>query len=156
MRYYSKNSALAKQINNSIYLLVSVTSNTPWRYRLKEYRQFWRSRHTLSLVWQYSIYIFNIGSISVQLKSHLRSYRKWRHRKRPWLEMTSLEVTWPELEVTWPEVCSAQQAPAFFSYYSSSTKCTIAYDQHGYRMWRHQTSPDPEGGYLGRVGCAHA
>ena len=55
------------------------------------------------------------------------------------------EVTWPE-EVTLPEVmgndvtevCSAHAGfpPRFFSYYSSSTKCTIVHDWHCYRMWR--------------------
>ena len=41
----------------------------------------------------------------------------------------------------------------FFSYYSSSTKCTIAHDRHGYRMWRQ--SRDRKGGFLGRE-CACA
>jgi hypothetical protein len=44
----------------------------------------------------------------------------------------------------------AQPVPALFSYYSS-TKCIIAHDRHGYRMWRHVTPK----GLLGRV-CACA
>jgi hypothetical protein len=31
--------------------------------------------------------------------------------------------------------------PCFFSYYSSSTKCTIAHDRHGYRMWPRRDFP---------------
>jgi hypothetical protein len=73
-------------------------------------------------------------------------------------EVTSPELTWPE--VTSPEAiltgshvprsgpdrkwsrAHAQPDPAFFSYDSSSTKCIIAHDRHGYRMWR-----DPEWGF---------
>jgi hypothetical protein len=77
------------------------------------------------------------------------SYRKWHHRKRPWPEMTSPEVMWPV--VTWPEVTSrkwshahVQPVPALFSYYSSSTKCIIAHDRHGYRKWRDRRSRDSD------------
>ena len=66
------------------------------------------------------------------------------------------EVTWPDVTlVTRPEVCSAyaQPVPAPFSYYSSSAKCTIAHDRHGYRKWRDRRSHDPE--VVPLEGCAH-
>ena len=55
---------------------------------------------------------------SSHISGGARSYRKSRHRKSrdqklPWPEMTSPEVT----------------VPALFSYYSSSTKCTIAHSE---------------------------
>jgi hypothetical protein len=58
--------------------------------------------------------------------------REWRDRKTA---LIGSDVT---------EECSAhaRNFPAFFSYYSSSTKCTIVHDRHGYRKWRHQTSRD--------------
>ena len=43
----------------------------------------------------------------------------------------------------------AQPAPALFSYYSSSTKYTIARDRHGYWMWRNTEDVPLEG-------CVHA
>jgi hypothetical protein len=50
---------------------------------------------------KYYMVLKAISSISARTKSHLRRwYRKWRHRKLLWPEMTSPEVTWPE-------VCSA-------------------------------------------------
>ena len=64
--------------------------------------------------------------------------RKWRHRK--WRDRN-----WKSHNRKWSRA-HVQPVPAFFSYCSSSTKCTIAHDRHGYRMWR-----DP----LGRVRCAH-
>ena len=66
------------------------------------------------------------SSISGQLKVYFGGskergplrmrYWKWRHRKRPWPEMTSHEVTWPEV-MSYPEVCSAHSRkciPALF------------------------------------------
>jgi hypothetical protein len=55
---------------------------------------------------------------SSHISGGARSYRKSRHRKSrdqklPWPEMSSPEVT----------------VPALFSYYSSSTKCTIAHSE---------------------------
>ena len=47
----------------------------------------------------------------------------------------------------------AQPVPAHFSYNSSSTKCIIAHDRHGYRKWRDRSLHDPEGVSL--EGCAH-
>ena len=62
-----------------------------------------------------------VSSISARFKPHFRrikelpksGHRKSRDRKLPWPEMTSPEVT----------------VPALFSYYSSSTKCTIAHSE---------------------------
>ena len=90
------------------------------------------------------------SSISVRFKSYFRGCCQG---VLP--EVTSPEVTWPEAPLTGSDVTGrghdrmwsrAQHVPAFCSYYSSSTKCTIAHDRHGYRMWR-----DPEGGSLGSV-----
>ena len=52
------------------------------------------------------------------------------------------DLDWRHQTLPWPEVCSAhaQSVTVLFSYYSSCSKCTIAHDRHGYRMWR-----DPEG-----------
>ena len=52
-------------------------------------------------------------------------------------EVNGSDVIGPEVtgrDVT--EVCSthARIFPAFFSYYSSSTKCTILHNRHGNRM----------------------
>jgi hypothetical protein len=52
--------------------------------------------------------------------------------KQPWSEVTSRKNV-----LRMPGI-----SPRFFSYYSSSTKCTIVHDRHGYRKWRHQTSRD--------------
>ena len=51
-------------------------------------------------------------------------------------EVTWREMTWPE--VTWPEVTSqvvTSFPPAFFSYYSSSTKCPIVVCHSIYGFW---------------------
>jgi hypothetical protein len=76
-------------------------------------------------IWQYYINERNmnvpVSSISARFKPHFRrtkelpksGHRKSRDRKLPWPEMTSPEVT----------------VPALFSYYSSSTKCTIAHSE---------------------------
>jgi hypothetical protein len=83
------------------------------------------------------------GLISAQLKSHLM----WSKVELP--EATSPEVT--RNDVTGNHVTGGDRVrmrnrfPRFFSYYSSSTQCTIAHDRHGYRMWRHQASRDLEG-----------
>jgi hypothetical protein len=47
----------------------------------------------------------------------------------------------PRLALFWVRA-HAHPVPAFFSYYSISTKCTIGHDRHGYRKWvikRHVT-----------------
>ena len=103
---------------------------------------------------------FIINSISARFKPYLRGIargnraiahdrkwrkwndRKWRHRKQSWPEGIGSDLT---------EVCSAHARiffRVFFSYYISSTKCTIAHDRHGYgcdvtgqrhQKWRHET-----------------
>ena len=72
------------------------------------------------------------SSISVRFKSHFRRIVQGNR---------AIVHAWPEVtspEVTAPEICAAHARlfPALFSYYSSSTKCTIAHDRHGYWMWR--------------------
>jgi hypothetical protein len=51
-------------------------------------------------------------------------YRKWRDRKRPWPEMTS--VTWPEEALTGTESDRVRMCNRYnlSYYYSSSTKCS--------------------------------
>ena len=96
---------------------------------------------------------FCASSISARFKPHFWRcegccYRKWlhrksRHRKRPWQEITSPELT--EQEVTSVTKWShAQPVPALFSYYSSSTKCIIGHHRHCYRKWRDRRLRDPE------------
>ena len=65
--------------------------------------------------------------ISARFKSYLRwwCYRKWRHRKRPWPEVT--EVTWPE--VIGSEVTSLRYAlrmPGFFPVLFSVTFFSVS------------------------------
>ena len=65
-------------------------------------------------------------------------------------EIGPLRMTWSDRKRPWSEVMSWKYAlrmpgfyPRFSSFYSSSTKCTIAHDRHGYRMWRDRlTSPE--------------
>jgi hypothetical protein len=68
------------------------------------------------------------GKWSVPLRMR---YWKWRHRKRPWPEMTSHEVTWPKWRHNRKYVLHmlGRPFPRFFSYHSSSTKCTIVHDR---------------------------
>jgi hypothetical protein len=51
--------------------------------------------------------------------------RKWRYRKRPWLEEVLTGSDRVRIRNRFPR----------FSTYSSSTKYTIAHDRHSYRMW---------------------
>jgi hypothetical protein len=65
-------------------------------------------------------------------------YRKWYHRKprdRKWHDRK-----WRQSHDRKWSHAHAQPVPALFSYYSS-TKCTIAHDRHGYRMWRTEGFP---------------
>jgi len=65
------------------------------------------------------------SSISARFKSYFGwIYRKWRQ---------SCDRKWSRAH--------AQPVSALFSYYSSSTKCIIAHDRHGYRKWPKFTWP---------------
>ena len=83
------------------------------------------------------------SSISAHPKSHLRR-----------CEEVLPEVTSPEVSLTGNDVTGSNMtgigshvtgSDRAFSYYSSSTKCTIVHVRHGYRMWRDRSSRDPFG-----------
>jgi hypothetical protein len=55
-------------------------------------------------------------------------YWKWHHRKRPWPEMTSHDRKWRHNRKYFLRM-PGSTFTRFLSYYSSSTKCTIAHDR---------------------------
>jgi hypothetical protein len=74
--------------------------------------------------------LYDLSSISARFKPYFGGCSRGMLP-----EVTSPEVISPEQEVMYPKVCSVHVQPvsALFSFYSSSTKSTIAHDRHGYR-----------------------
>jgi hypothetical protein len=84
----------------------------------------------------------NLCSLFMEVFTHFA--RNFKTRSFIILQVGPLRMTGSNgSDRKWCHKTGSECFPAFFSYYGSSTKCTIAHDRHGYRMWRDRlTSPE--------------